>query len=236
MNNSEQILLVIAPHPDDEVLGCGGLISKVKNEGGKVFVLYLTVGDTNDFSQYGLSTAKERLNEIEKVIDYLKIDGYKIAFPGNQFHLKLDSIAQKDIIEAIEDGEDISINKIKPTILAIPSAGDYHQDHKACTEAAAAATRPGYGPLRHSPNIILGYEYGAIGHWSVLPKDDYNFFIKLEEQDLKTKVTAMDLYSSQARKGIHPRSNQIIESLAHLRGAQCGGRAAEAFHNFQTIL
>ena len=72
----KQRLLIIAPHPDDEVIGCAGLIQKVKNNGGKVFVLFLTVGDTKDFSKKGISSLNDRKKEIKKVSSFLKYDSH----------------------------------------------------------------------------------------------------------------------------------------------------------------
>ena len=95
-------VLIISPHPDDEVIGCGGLISKIKENGGKVYVLFLTNGDTNDFSAVGKSTSRQRNNEIEKVAKFLKFDDYEIAFEGNSYHLRLDKVPQIEIISKIE--------------------------------------------------------------------------------------------------------------------------------------
>src|SRR3989344_3474180 len=103
---NKETLLVIAAHPDDEVLGCGGLISRVKEGGGKVFVLFLTNGTTADFSGKGISTAAEREEEIKDVSEFLRFDGYRIAFAGNKFHLRLDeAVSQKDLRDEIERGQ-----------------------------------------------------------------------------------------------------------------------------------
>ena len=120
MELAKQTLLVIAPHPDDEILGCGGLIKKIKDAGGKVYVLFLTVGDTHDFSNKGLSTGKERQKEIEKVAKFLKFDDYYLAFGGNDHHLKLDLWGQKALMDMIERGSSVSLEKVKPTIVAFP--------------------------------------------------------------------------------------------------------------------
>src|SRR3990167_6618803 len=111
-----QKLLVIAVHPDDEVLGCAGLINRVKSSGGKVYVLFMTVGNTQDFSKSGSSTFRQRVSEIEKVAKFLKYDDYNIAFPGDYFHLKLDTVPQLELISAIESGP-FSINTLKPDII-----------------------------------------------------------------------------------------------------------------------
>ena len=113
LNIDRQTLLVMAPHPDDEVLGCGGLIKRIKDNGGKVYVVFLTVGNTKDYSKSGSSTIQERIKEIEKVAKFLKYDDYKIVFPGDEFHLKLDQMPKKDLISEIENGQRISLNKIK---------------------------------------------------------------------------------------------------------------------------
>ncbi|MDP2692851.1 MAG: PIG-L family deacetylase, partial [bacterium] len=115
-----QRLLVIAPHPDDEVIGCGGLIKKIKDENGKVYVLYMTVGDTKDFSKKGFSSLNERLKEIDAVAKYLKVDGWDIALPGDDYHLKLDTLGQKALMDIIERESKVSIEKIKPTIVVFP--------------------------------------------------------------------------------------------------------------------
>src|SRR4051812_37714177 len=125
----KQKLLVVAPHPDDEILGCGGLIKKIKDAGGKVYVLFLTVGTTADYSRSGKSTDEERIQEIENVAKYLDFDGFEIAFPGNEYHLRLDTLPQKDVIGAIEKNTSVSIDVIKPTIIATTHPNDYNQDH-----------------------------------------------------------------------------------------------------------
>ena len=108
----DQKVLILAPHPDDEVFGAGGLIHRIKREGGKVYILYLTVGTTRDFSKRGGSTEKERVREIEKAAKFLKYDGWKIAFPGNDYHMKLDSVPQLHLINEIERGDKISLEII----------------------------------------------------------------------------------------------------------------------------
>ena len=113
-----RVILIIAPHPDDEVLGCGGLISRVKVEGGKVHVLCFTVGNTKQYGGY--SHSKKRIEEMNKVMKYLKVDSFNLALVGNKYHLKLDKVPQKDLIDIIEKGE-VSISTIKPTPINLPS-------------------------------------------------------------------------------------------------------------------
>jgi len=231
----KQRLLVLAPHPDDEVLGCAGLIKRIKDAGGKVYVLFLTVGNTKDYSKKGLSTSAQRLSEIEKVAKFLKFDDYTIAFPGDKYHLQLDKISQKDLIAAVDNGPKVSFHKVKPTIVATTQTSDYNQDHRACAEAVFAATRPAPAHLKLFQKIVLGYEF-APSSWSSSTLKQPNFFIDLSKRDLKTKITAMKLYSSQYRSGYHPRSEQSIKALAYMRGTQSGVLAAEAFYCYRILI
>jgi LmbE family N-acetylglucosaminyl deacetylase len=231
-----QTLLIISPHPDDEVLGCGGLIQKIKENGGKVYILFLTVGVTMDYSELGISTAQERLNEIEKVTKYLKYDGFRIAFFGDDYHLKLDQVPQKDIINEIENGKEISLNTIKPTIVAAPARSDYNQDHFVATQAVLAATRPAPNNMKHLSPIVLGYESVQTAGWWDNNSDYQNIFLPMSDKELTRKTKALQLYKTQVREGHHPRSVQSIRNLAYYRGMFAGEKAAEAYIGYRIIL
>ncbi|MBI3282636.1 PIG-L family deacetylase [Candidatus Curtissbacteria bacterium] len=228
-----QKLLIIAPHPDDEVIGCGGLIKRIKDSGGKVYVLYLTVGDTRDFTKKGLSTGDEREKEIEAVVKYLKIDGWDLAFAGNDYHLQLDKLGQKALMDVIERDSKVSIENIKPTIVAIPCAGSYNQDHKIAAPAAFATLRPTPTSSKHFVETILEYEEPA-DNWS-FKASNLNFFVALFREELDAKLVALKLYKSQLREAPHMRSAEIIRALAKLRGAQIGSNFAEAFKLYRAV-
>lgn len=232
----KQKLLIISPHPDDEVLGCGGLIKKVKDAGGKVYILFLTVGVTIDYSQQGISTGQERLDEIEQVAKYMKYDGYRIAFKGDDYHLKLERIPQKDIMHEIENGKKISLNTIKPTIVAIPLPSDYNQDHTATTRAALAATRPADDNTKPLQRIVIGYESVPTAQWSQTSKNPINFYLTLSDTELEAKIAALQLYKSQVRSTPHPRSLRAMKNLSYYRGMFAGQASSEAFYIFRFIM
>lgn len=234
----KETLLIVAPHPDDEVLGCGGLIQKIKEKGGSVYVLFLTVGETKEYAKPGgsVSNGNQRMAEIEKVAKHLQYDDYKIIFPGDTFHLRLDNIPQKDLITEIESGERISLNKIKPTIVATPMPDDYNQDHRACTEAIFTATRPTPNELKPFQPIIIGYESVVTADWYKGTSKHVNFFVQLSDKELEAKIQALKLYRSQVRPGSHPRSLQSLRTLAYFRGMYCGIKAAEAYSLFRMFL
>lgn len=221
-------LLVIAPHPDDEVIGCAGLIRKIKAAAGKVYVIFLTVAASQDFSSKGRSSQRERTQEIKKVAQFLKIDDWRIAFPGSRYHLQLDQVAQKKIIHEIERGKKISLETIKPDIITFPDVNDYNQDHRAAATATITACRPAPTIEKFLPPLILSYE-APMTAWSINAPANPNFFIGLSAQDTQTKMKAMELYASQVRLPGHPRHSLTLAALAKLRGSLVGEAYAEAY-------
>lgn len=225
----DSTLLIIAPHPDDEIFGCGGLMRRVKLAGGKVYVLYLTVGTTQDFSKNGTSTMDERIEEIKAVVKYMDIDGYKIAFPGDTAHLFLDAVPQRQLINEIERGTGISLETIKPTTLAIPSSYDYNQDHRAANQAAITATRPVPNLYKHFVPNILEYELPYFTWTSEMYHPSPNFFVSMESSVLDAKLHALSLYKSQMKVTNGPISVEGARALARIRGIHSGCDTAEAF-------
>ena len=228
MDFKKQKLLVIAPHPDDEVIGCGGLIAKIKDAGGKVYVLFLTVGDTRDFTKEGLSTAKERIAEIEAVAKFLKYDNWDLAFKGNDYHLQLDTLGQKALMDVIERDSTLAIEKVKPTIIAFTSFQSYNQDHRIAAFSAHASARPQPKGAKHFVETVISYEEPADG-WTLMKNPDPNFFVELSESNLAAKENAVSLYKSQDRPAPSVRSQETIRALSQLRGSQCGVTYAEGF-------
>ncbi|MDO8658250.1 MAG: PIG-L family deacetylase [Candidatus Levybacteria bacterium] len=230
-----QTLLVIAPHPDDEVIGCGGLIKKIKDSGGKVYVLFLTVGDTKDFSKKGSSSMKKRKNEIDSVANYLQFDSYYLAFEGNDYHLKLDLVGQKKLMDIIERESPVSIEKVKPTIVAFPFPLSYNQDHRIAAFATHAALRTASKGDKHFVSNVLSYEQPA-DEWTLQSKNQPNFFVPLTNPQINAKIKALKLYKSQLRSFPNPRSIEAVKALAILRGSQSSHLFAESFTVYRTII
>jgi len=226
-----QKLLVVAPHPDDEVLGCGGLIPKVKKAGGEVHVLVMTVGS---IAQYGgKSDTRVRTKELEKVAKFLKFDSYHLALLGDKYHLRLDQVPKKELVDIIESGEKVSMSATKPTMVCIPYLHSTNQDHIAVAEAAFTACRPVEGKAKPIPKIVLSYEQPEVA-WSRVTFSP-NFFVDISSE-IKTKIDALKLYSSQIRTEPHPRSAENLMRMAESRGQQVGVKAAEAFECHRLVL
>lgn len=229
VNFEEQKILIVSPHIDDEVIGCGGLIAKVKKHGGKVYVIYLVNGDTKDFSQQGVSKRSERMQELESVSKYLHLDDYELVFKKNKWHLKLDKLPQLSLVNIIEREARLSIEKIKPTIVLSTHPDSYNQDHRAAAWATFTACRPSARSLKHQPSMVLSYESPA-DQWSLEKVLTPNFFVELSNSDLRKKVKALRLYKSQLREHANLRSPKSITGMAVIRGAQSGCEFAEAFY------
>ena len=233
---AQQRLLVVAPHPDDEVIGCGGLIKKIKDGGGQVYVLYMTVGDTKDFSKKGFSFSNERQKEINAVVKFLKVDDWDIAFLGNDYHLRLDTLGQKALMDKIERESKVSIEKIKPAVVAFPSSLSYNQDHRIVAEAAHASLRP-TSQKKHNKHIVetvLIYEEPT-DSWTLKTGFEPNFFVPLTNDQLNAKLAALKLYKSQLRSTPNLRSPEILKVLAQARGALCGYQLAEGYKSLRII-
>lgn len=227
-------LLVIAPHPDDEVIGCAGLIHHVKAHGGKVFVLYMTVGTAKDFTNGGsTSHARGRKAEIKRVAKFLSIDDWRIVFTGDKHHLQLDQIPQKKLIHEIERGKRLSLETLRPDILALPPVTDYNQDHRATAQAALTACRPAPAADKFVPPLILSYE-SPMSAWSPQRIEfQPNFFVKLTPAYMRAKAQSMELYKSQTRGAGHPRNNETLTALARVRGSLIGEHYAEAYYCYK---
>lgn len=231
---TNKTLLIVAPHPDDEVIGCGGLISRMKASDGDVYVMYLTVGTARDFTGRGISTADERLDEVTRVADFFRFSGWRIVFSGDQYHLQLDRLPQKQLVHEIERGDEISLEAIRPDILAFPALDDYNQDHRAAALAVFTACRPALLADKYIPPLILSYESPMSGWTPQSATAQPNFFVRLTARHVHDKLNGMEMYRSQARGKGHARHTDTLRSLACLRGSLVGCAFAEAFfcHKF----
>ena len=163
-NLKNQRLLVITPHSDDEVLGCGGLMSKVKNEGGKVFVLIFNLGFEKDDTK---ESQEKRKNEVREAMNVLKVDDYHLVQDQSDNNRDLDVEPLHSLIEVIESTSNVSLEKVSPTMVAIPTIFSHHQDHVHVHHACIAALRPISTPVS---NIVLSYEAVSYTHLTLPTK------------------------------------------------------------------
>jgi LmbE family N-acetylglucosaminyl deacetylase len=211
-------ILVVAPHPDDEVLGCGGTIARHVAQNDEIHVVVITRGAEELYAPEAVEIGREELRKSQKLLNVSST--HFLDFPAP----KLDTVDSYKLASAINN----LIQSIMPNTLYIPHRGDIHIDHQAVYQAALVAARP----INHcSVKQILAYETLSETEWAP-PTVDAAFiptvFVDITHY-LDDKLQAMACYQSQLKQPPHPRSLQSIEALARLRGATVGLPAAEAF-------
>jgi len=229
MRNYERVL-VLSPHADDEVLGCGGLLAALAAAASQIHVLYLTV---DGMAHYGLAkptTYMARVAEIEEVSALLSFE-YSIAYGDKQLNERLDTLPQRTLVDLFQDHMD----RFQPDLLLLPSGHDYDQDHIATFTAGFAAARPiGSAFGKWLVPHILSYEMPKL-RWATQPLPLSTAYLDITAH-VNAKLTALRAYASQHRPAPHIRSEESLLSLATLRGAEIGVRYAEAFEVHRTLL
>jgi LmbE family N-acetylglucosaminyl deacetylase len=215
--------LIIAAHPDDEVLGCGGTIAKLASEGVLVHVAFLADGVFSRASgqKDQQIELKDRRTAAQQACNILGVKSVSFGdFPDN----KMDVSPLLDIVKAVEE----LISKHQPDTLFTHHCGDVNIDHRRIHEAVVAACRPQNG---HPVKKILTFEVASSTEWQLpysAPSFLPNYFVDISSTSDK-KLAALDLYVKELRPWPHPRSRRAVEHLAHWRGATIGVEAAEAF-------
>ena len=219
-------VLVIAAHPDDEVLGCGGTIAKLKKEGSDIYVYFLAEGVTARYLQKDFNSEKvkkEILKRNQDCVRALRILGVKknnIKFENN-LCCRLDQVPLIDLEKKIEE----KINIIKPNIIFTHWNNDLNIDHKIINHAVRVATRPINNDFIKE---ILSFEVLSSTEWNCTEAFNPNYFVNIEKY-LEKKIEAMELFTSEIREFPHPRSSENIKHVASRWGTVSGFRAAEAF-------
>jgi len=218
-------ILVIAPHPDDEVLGCGGVIRKFVNNGSKVFVLIATRGSNRLFDQSKVENVRKEALEAHNILGVSET--FFLEYPAPE----LDTVPIADLSR--DFARIISENKID--ILFLPHKGDIHNDHKVVFSAGLVAARP---VENYTVKEIYCYETLSETEWAAPFANDAfipTYFVNIETS-FDAKTEAMSHFRSQLRKFPNPRSLETIEVLAKFRGATVGFNKAEAFMIIRQII
>lgn len=213
-------ILVIAPHPDDEVLGCGGTIIKHSNQGDEVYLCIVTKTYSPDWPEEFDESRKAEIENVKKILGIKKI--FFLDLPA----AKLDTIPHKDLNNSLEK----CLEGVKPDTVYLPHYGDMHKDHRLVFESAVVALRP-KNDVGLETKRILCYETLSETDWAppiVSNAFTPNLYIDVS-QTLEDKIRAMACYKSEIKKFPHPRSPESIRSLALKRGVEAGINAAEAF-------
>lgn len=217
-------ILVVAAHPDDEVLGCGGTITKHVAAGDRVHVLILGEGATARDESRDVSA---RANEIQSLQKAAAAAARELGAEPPRFaglpDNRLDGVDLLDVVKVVE----VAVGELRPVVVYTHHVGDLNVDHRIAHQAVVTACRP----LPEScVRAVYAFETVSSTEWAY--SRDHAFhaarFVEITDQ-LETKKQALSCYASEMRAFPHARSIENIEALARLRGASVGVGAAEAF-------
>ena len=211
-------ILVIAPHPDDETLGCGGTLFRHKDQGDELYWVIVT----SISEEFGWSddAVKKRDAEIDAVAEkYGFVEVFNFRLPTT----KIDTLPLSDLIEKITD----VYKKVEPEIIYMPFTRDVHTDHQLVARALQSTFK--WFRYPYIKNVLM---YETLSETEFNFVEDRNFwpnvFIDISHY-LDDKIEAMKIFDSEIGDFPFPRSEKTIRSLAAFRGSQSGYEAAEAF-------
>ncbi|OGC08540.1 GlcNAc-PI de-N-acetylase [candidate division WOR-1 bacterium RIFOXYA2_FULL_36_21] len=221
-------VLVVAAHPDDEVLGCGGTISKLLKKGIDVAILILGEGITSRYENrekaMDIEQMKELKNHINDAAKILKVKkNFVLNFPDNRF----DSVPLLDLVKVIENVK----NKFIPDVIFTHHGEDLNIDHQITFNAVLTACRAIAGEMVKQ---IYCFETLSSTEWSWPNTFKPNVYVDISKT-IEKKIDAMKAYKNELKEWPHPRSIKGIEILAEKRGCEVGLAYAEAFELVRSI-
>lgn len=217
MRRERQSVLVVAAHPDDEVIGVGGTLAKHAAAGDDVYVAVLTEGASAQYPEEGEKMAARKKEQTLKAAEQL---GVAEVFAGDFPELRLDALPIFEITRFLER----VVTRVKPNVVYTHHFAELNRDHRTAYEATTVAVRPYALP---SFERLLCYQVDTLEHWGHGPAQ-YNVYSDIEEQ-LEAKLAAMAIYDTEVREYPHPRSLEAMRQTARRNGAAVGLRAAEIF-------
>lgn len=209
--------LIIAAHPDDEILGCGGIVKKY-SESEEFAVVIMSGGAEGRYSMDMENTLRKNAEEANAAI------GTKELFFETLPNQKMESVLFVEVIGIIES----YISKLKPHRVFTHFANDLNLDHRILAEATFTAARPLVGQVvkeLYSYNVPSSTEWNMIDNARMFVP---NVFVDIKEQ-IDAKIGAMKLYPSECRAYPHPRSPEAIKTHANYWGLTAGFEYAEPF-------
>jgi LmbE family N-acetylglucosaminyl deacetylase len=219
-------ILFVAPHADDETLGCGGTILKYADSGYEVHWLLVT-GMTEDagFSNKQIAIRKEEIDKVKSLYRFNSI--HQLGFPP----AALETVSKGSLIGAIS----AVVTDIQPDEVFTVYRNDAHSDHEIVYDAVMSATKSFRYPFIKR---VLAYETISETDFGMKPEDGGfrpNVFINIENY-LDKKLDILEVFESEIGEFPFPRSRKALESLAYVRGAQSNTKAAEAFVLIKEII
>lgn len=222
-------ILVVAAHPDDEVLGVGGTVARRTDEGDMVYALILGEGQTSRFEKRHqaqpdvIESLRADSVAASKILGYRDI--YFGEFPDNRF----DSVDLLDIVKFVEK----YIEKLKPEIIYTHFGGDLNIDHQVANKAVMTAARP---QGNYTVKQIFAFETVSSTEWNFGNRPVFcpNVFVDIEGY-FEKKCDAIQKYRSELRMFPHPRSLEMLKLTARRWGGIIGKEYVEAFELLRMV-
>ena len=224
------VVLVVAAHPDDEILGVGATISKRIKLGDIAYALILGEGQTSRFKNRELANV-DLVNELHKdTLKAAKVIGFKDVFFESIADNRFDSVDLLDVVKCVEK----HVENLKPDIIYTHHGGDLNIDHQITHKAVLTATRP-IGD--YSVKEIYAFETVSSTEWNFASRENAfipNMFVDISEQ-FDIKCRAMEAYRSELCEYPHPRSLRMLKCIAEKWGGTVGVEYAEAFETIRVV-
>ena len=223
-------VLVVAAHPDDEILGCGGTMTRLAREGHEVRIAILAEGMSSRYAHREDADQRQLQHlhsQAQKAAD--KVGAKELVLcklPDN----RLDTVPLLEVVKLVEE----LIARFRPEIIYTHHSGDLNADHGVVHRAVLTATRPAAG---QAVREIYAFEVPSSTEWAFQrwePVFRPNMFVDIAET-LETKIEALACYDTETRKFPHPRSAEALRAIATRWGSVAGLQAAEAFELIRSV-
>jgi LmbE family N-acetylglucosaminyl deacetylase len=224
-------VLVVAAHPDDEVLGCGGTISRHAEAGDEISILILGEGMTSRRRTRQPKRWRKELNHLHRDAEQAALVLGARSFHENLPDNRFDSIPLLDIIKIVETVK----SKVAPAVVYTHHGGDLNIDHRITFQAVLTAFRPQPG---EAVRAIYAFEVPSSTEWQGMTADGIfrpTTYVDISST-LAKKLEAMEAYKSEIREYPHPRSIRALELIARKNGVEVGMEAAERFTLIRSLL
>jgi N-acetylglucosamine malate deacetylase 1 len=223
-------VLVVAAHPDDEALGCGGTIARHVAAGDRVHVQFMSDGVASRADENEANSA-DKLRRREEALAAAQVLGLALPrfadFPDN----RLDTVPLLELVKCVEE----TVEDLAPNVVYTHHGGDLNVDHRLVHDAVLTACRPLPG---RKVRAIYAFEVLSSTEWAS-PAASRGFqpnrFVEITAE-METKLTALACYGSEMRPPPHARSLEAVKAMATLRGASAGVPKAEAFAVLREVL
>lgn len=221
-------ILIIAAHPDDEILGCGGTVAKLTRNGYEAYTLILGEGVTSRDEKRDAGKRSTEINRLKKqAIKANKIIGVKKVFTYDFPDNKFDRVPLLDIIKVVEKIK----KEVNPYTIFTHYRGDLNIDHRIVYQAVITATRP-----LPSETVKEIYSFNVLSstEWNYPLSFSPNVFFDISKT-LKDKIRSLRIYESELKGSSHPRSVRGTKLSAEFWGVTTGLRYSEAFECVRVI-